>query len=511
MSGDLIQLQPSEDIDPPDATTASNTPIASSSVLARGVLWLGAARWSSQAIAWVVTLYMARILTDREYGAAGLVAVATSWVFALTELGLGTAMLALRDDAKRDASMLHSLVAATTLLGSVMIAAGAIPAAAFVHDAALAPLLAVGGLLVFVQGLSVVPLAMLQLRLDYRAVARVEFARAVTNTFGVAAFAFAGFRVWSLPLASIAASFVQLLLVARASRIRMIRPQWESIRELIKYGRYVLVSRMAWNTYVNADIVMVGRALSTGIAGQYQFAWNMATLPGEKLVNVVQAVMAPFFSALADNTPALRRYFLLITEGLAVVVFPVFLGIVAVADEAIPLIFGDKWRPAVLPLRLLIVYAMMQGVNSVVTHAATALRLARQTNYVNVVALIVLPPCFYVAAKLWGLPAVAMVWIVASPCMAALPLRLVLSRLQIRFTEYAAVLAAPVSASIGMWLAVELTRRYVPRPAHPGLALALDVAAGALAYPTVLLLAFPAHVARVKEMIQAVRAKKPDA
>jgi teichuronic acid exporter len=473
--------------------------------LARGVLWIAAARWSSQIVAWAVTLYMARVLTDREYGSAGLVAVATSWMFALAELGVGSAMLALRDEGEREAGALHALVVGTTLVGSMLLAIAAFPAAWFVHDDSLVLLLAIGGLAVVAQGLGVVPMALLQLKLDYRAVARIEFARSISNTLAVAVLAFAGARVWSLALGAIIATLVQVALLRHASPVRFVRPVWARVRATLAYARFILLSRMAWNTYINADIVMVSRAVSTAVAGQYQFAWNMATLPGEKLVNVLQAVIAPFFSALSNDVAAMRRYFLLLTEGLALAIFPIFVGIVAVADDAIPLIFGAKWIPSIAPLRLLVLYAMVQGVTSVAMHAATALKLARHTNVANIIALIVLPPAFFLAARNYGLSAVAAVWIVASPCLIARPLQMLLRRVDIRWRDYLLVFSAPTLASVAILLSVWAMRWLPLGHASPAASLSLKILAGAIAYTAVIFGVFPSHLTRLREIRAALR------
>ncbi|MCC7054113.1 MAG: oligosaccharide flippase family protein [Gemmatimonadaceae bacterium] len=491
---------------PPAIASAATTP--NSVVLARGVIWIAAARWSSQIIAWSVTLYMARLLTTREYGWAGLVSVVSSWVYSLSEFGIASTMLALRDEGLAKQRSLHTLVVLLTLGGSALIALGAIPAAAFMRDRELAPLLAVGGLLVLAQGFSAVPMALLQLRLDFRTVARIEFSRSLVNTLGVAAFALSGFRVWSLPLAALSGALVQAALSNHAVRVPFTRVRLAPLREMLAYARHIVVGRIAWLTYLDADVVMVGRAVGTTVAGQYQFAWNIATLPGEKLVNVVTAALLPFFSAIAEDLAKLRKYLLLMTEGLALVIFPVFIGIIAVADEAIPLLFGAKWQPAILPLKLLICYALIQALSSVMTNAASALRMARDVNRVPVFALLILPPCFYLAARYSSLASVALVWLVAAPAMAAWPMRLVLRRLDVRTSTFFASLITPTVASLTMLAVVAALQRWVTRPSHPMAALAVDVAAGGATYLLTLLVVFPTRVRWMIDAVNAVRASR---
>ena len=79
-------------------------------------------------------------------------------------------------------------------------------------------------------------------------------------------------------------------------------------------ARHLVVSALAWYLYSNADFAVVGRVAGLSALGYYQFAWNVAQLPGEKLANVLQAVVLPFFGSIGDDRNALRHYFLILSE-----------------------------------------------------------------------------------------------------------------------------------------------------------------------------------------------------
>src|ERR1700737_3623372 len=77
--------------------------------LVRGIAWTGAAKWSSQVLAWISTLVVARILTPDDYG---LVSMATVYLGVLTlvsEFGLGSAVVTLRDLNEEQIAQLNGL------------------------------------------------------------------------------------------------------------------------------------------------------------------------------------------------------------------------------------------------------------------------------------------------------------------------------------------------------------------------------------------------------------------
>ena len=65
--------------------------------LLHGVAWTAAAKWASQALSWVSWLIVARLLTPEDYGLVGMAAIYLGLITLLSEFGLGTAVLAVRE------------------------------------------------------------------------------------------------------------------------------------------------------------------------------------------------------------------------------------------------------------------------------------------------------------------------------------------------------------------------------------------------------------------------------
>ena len=65
--------------------------------LLRGVAWTAAAKWASQALSWVSWLIVARLLSPEDYGLVGMAAIYLGLITLLSEFGLGTAVLAIRE------------------------------------------------------------------------------------------------------------------------------------------------------------------------------------------------------------------------------------------------------------------------------------------------------------------------------------------------------------------------------------------------------------------------------
>src|SRR5262249_58706547 len=154
--------------------------------------------------------------------------------------------------------------------------------------------------------------------------------------------------------------------------------------------------------------------------GAYTFAWNLAYSVVEKVTGLLTGVTSSIFSAAKHDPSLLRRYLTHITGTLALVLLPATTGLALVAPDLL-VIVGDKWRAAVVPLQLLVVYAAVRSLTPILSQA---LNITGDTRYAmkrNVVAAIVLPIGFAIGAR-WGINGIATAWIVCHAPVVVVPL-----------------------------------------------------------------------------------------
>jgi O-antigen/teichoic acid export membrane protein len=294
--------------------------------------------------------------------------------------------------------------------------------------------------------------------------------------------AWAGQGYWALVLGNL---FGAVILSAVVTVRFGLVPAWPRTAELatpLSYARHILVGRIAWVLYRNSDILIAGRLLGSGLLGYYSMAWNVASLPGEKLGNVLTAATAPFFAAIQADRPALRHYFLRVTEALSLVLYPLLFGFLAVADLAVPLVLGEKWIPAVPVLRILIVFAAINAITTPVSQVLNVTGHTRTGMLSGLIALGVLPPAFLVGGMLWGMSGIAGAWIVGYPIVMLLPVRTALRTLEIPLGGYLGSARRAVEGVAVLAGAVWLMRLALPPGTSGWLELVGAVLAGAVGY-----------------------------
>ncbi len=457
---------------------------------ARGLAWTSAARWGSQVVSWLSTFLVARLLVPEDYGLVGMATVFLGLVRLLSEFGLGTAVVTLRELDRRQVAQINGLAVlagAAGCAGSWLLAA---PIGRFYGEPRLPAVVMVMGATFLISALRSVPLALLQKQLRFRRIAVVDILESVLVAVSAVLLALAGLGYWTLVAGWIVGAVVSTALLVAQAPHPFAWPRRRDLGPALGFSGHVLGSRLAWYSYSNADFLIAGRLLGQSALGFYTLAWNLASVPVDKVVAIVLRITPAFFAALRDDLAEVRRYLLALTEGLALLTFPLAFGLVLVADDFVLVALGTKWAGTIAPLRLLALYASIRSLTPLLPQVLNALGESRFALFNNLAAGLLLPAGFLVGSR-FGTVGIAAAWIAVHP-LVLLPLY----RRTFRVTglsprRYLAALAPAVSGTLLLAAAVLGVRLLLSGAAAgfgPAARLALQVAAGAAAYGLALFL-----------------------
>lgn len=470
--------------------------------LTRGVAWMGSVKWISQLFSWASTLVVARLLTPADYGLVGLATMYLGIVTLLSEFGIGTTVVTLRNLSRDELAQINTL---SMLFG----------VAGFAVSSAVAPLLAwyfaapqltwviiaMAGIFL-VTGARVVPQALLQRDMRFRSLAINDGIQALVLAVGAVTFAVLGFRYWTLVISAILGATFSTLAILRLVRVPYQWPRWHALAPALRFSQHTIVARLAWYVYQNADYFIAGKLLSKDSLGAYRFGWDLAFTPVEKLTSLVSGVTPAILSAAQDDRAALRRYILRISETLALATFPATIGLSLVAHNLVPLVLGEKWLAMVAPLQLLGVAAAIRSVAPILPQVLVVTGHNRRMMMVNLLGAVVMPVAFWIGSG-WGTVGLAVAWLTAYPVAVLAPMALSAFRqVDLRVADYLRALRAPLSGVAVMCLAVWGAGALQPDGMSRLLALVADIVAGVLGYGGTLMLF---HRERMLAIISRVR------
>jgi PST family polysaccharide transporter len=462
-------------------------------------------KWAIQIVSWAATVIIARLLSPSDYGLMGMAAVYLGLVALVNEFGLTAAILRGRDLTDSQVAQIGGFGIGVGALFCLVSVGAAVPIAHFYGEPAVRTIITVLSLNFIFSSASVLPRSLLARDLDFRRLAWIDGATNIVQLTCTIALAFLGFRWMALVFGSLVGRIAGAVLanIARPHRVAVPR-QLRSISESVLVGWHVVVGSDSWNTYQNAVFARVGRVLGKVALGAYTIGWEIATLPVERVSALVGQVTPGVFSSVQADRPALRRYYLGVIEGLAFITFPGAVGISLTAPLLVPVLLGDKWTAAILPLQLLSFYAGLRSIDTVTPQVLIYTGHSRQSMWYTVLAAIVLPSLFIVGTR-WGVSGVAGVWIVAYPLVVSPIYRLVFRILDLSPRAYLRAIWPATSGTAVMAAAVIATRYVLPAELDIRARLVSEVAVGVAVY-AVMMLTF--HRKRIQAAIAPLRSAR---
>jgi PST family polysaccharide transporter len=167
-------------------------------------------------------------------------------------------------------------------------------------------------------------------------------------------------------------------------------------------------------------------------------------------------VILPTFSRLQDDRERLAHIFLKSTESTALITCPVMVITILCAPVAVPIVFGDAWAPAVVPLQLLAVMTIQYLIFSITGAVLLAVGRADWEFRWTLLSMFVSFVAFVVGIN-WGITGVAAAYLISG--LVLCPVRLAMLGRVAPITGWGYVrclLPALVSSAAlcGVWLLV---------------------------------------------------------
>jgi len=469
--------------------------------LVRGLAWTGAVKWLSQLLSWVSTLVVARLLTPEDYGIVAMATVFVGLIGLLNEFGLGAAVVALRQLTDEQISSMHSLASLFGVCGFLLSCLVAIPAGRLFAASDVPLVIVVMGVGFTFLAMRSVPSALLEKALRFKLLAFLDGGQAMIATLTTLGLAWWGAGYWALVVGGVAGHGAVTAILWSYHPVRYTRPSLRSLHEALRFSSHVLVGRLLWYVASNADVFIAGRILGQGVVGAYSFASTMASLPLDKITALLSRVMPGFYSSVQTDPTALRRYLLLLTEGVSLITFPLGVGVAFLSEDGVIMLLGEKWVGVIAPLRILACWAVVRSVFTLISpilYVTGGARLAM----LNSVLCVMLYPIGFLVGSRWGAVGLAVAWIIVQPPTWVPIYRHVLQATGLSILTYLGVLWPAFIGTASMAGGIYLFLQVIPVGTPSYFRMIGEVACGAAAYFGVIMVFYRDRLSRFVDLIR---------
>jgi lipopolysaccharide exporter len=301
---------------------------------------------SSRAIGLVATLVVTRFLSPSEYGEVTVAAVLVMTANQFSTAGLGQFIVA-RPDAARSATfhatVFHVLLGVVALI--VLLALGG-PLGTMLDAPNMARFLPGLALGMLMDRVAFVPERVLARDLRFASLGVTRAGGDVVYSIVSVALAAIGWGGAALVWGNVARSGLKLVVFAasipRRDWLEPCRLTLRQTRELLVFGVPIALGALCAFASRRWDNLLVSRFFGPGPTGAYNLAYNLADVPAIQIGEQIGDVLLPSFARLEGRrrVDALVRSMIL----LCLVVFPLAVGLAAVAPTLVAAIFDARWQ-----------------------------------------------------------------------------------------------------------------------------------------------------------------------
>lgn len=467
-----------------------------------GALWTWVSRVGFYAISIISTTVLARILPSSAYGLMGMVVVFTGFLSLFRDLGGGMAVVRQKDPTQEFLSSVFwgNIVMAIATAGVLIAIAPAV--ARFYKEPQVVSIMMVLAIPFVISGVSIVHNALLRRQMAFRTLAMIELVSSAVSTATAIGMAMSGAGVWSLVGASVALALTGTALQMACSRWRpRFYFRWAELSPIFSFSLNLFGFNTVNYGLRNVDKFLIGRFLGASALGQYQFAYTLMLFPLQNITWALGNVLFSAFATIQDDNARFRSGYLKATRLIALITFPVMLGMMATAGPLVRTVLGERWLPVIPIVIILAPVGLVQSVTSTVGQIYMAKgRTDLQFRWAIISGVVILPAM--AVGLRWGTSGVAAMYTIATLLLSYPLLTLALPLIDLKISTFVASLWPCLWPSMVMAAVVALVRMSLEQTGLlVGIVFLISVLTGIVVYVGVLLFARTTALFDVLELL----------
>lgn len=213
---------------------------------------------------------------------------------------------------------------------------------------------------------SSIPLAIFRKKLEFKTMIKTQTIFGTLSQVSQIAFVYLGFGVYSLAMPSAVIIPIMTIVLFKQSGYKINftdfgTKQW---KEITKYTKHVVGSRVLTKLVNEGDTLLVGKLLGMEALGVYDLAFKFANLVNSQLLPIITNISLPIFSKDKNDISLTRDRFIKSTQIITFLIFPLSGVMLIFASEIVNVLYGSKWTLAVMPMQIFCLQAAFRSVSS---------------------------------------------------------------------------------------------------------------------------------------------------
>lgn len=316
----------------------------------KGTGYVAVAYGASTGLRLISSMVLSRLFVPAYFGIMALTSAIILGLFLISHLGLEDGVIQSPRGEERGflltAWTLQLIRGAGLFLITIPLA---FPVAAFYHERLLLPLLPLLGFSAFITALSSPSMLLLARQMGVGKISFLDLLSATVQFIVTAIWALIHADIWALIGGKLIAETVRT--IASYLIVRPIRPRFvlepEALREIIRFGRWILLSTALTFFALQSDRLILGKLVSWQMLGIYGIAYTLSDVPRQIISQFASRVGFPFIARFSHLPRPEFRQVLIKYRGYVLALGALALTIVITAgDQFIQHVYDKRYHQA---------------------------------------------------------------------------------------------------------------------------------------------------------------------
>ena len=384
--------------------------------VASGVAWSVAEKLGSMALQMVVSIVVARLLLPEDFGVLAILTFFTALSIVVIDSGYSQTLIRKTEPTEADyKSVFIFNIGVSIALYALLVAISPLIASYYNLPiiTRIAPVLM---LLLPLSALCVIQNTIFAREFRFATLSRINFASSAVAGGVAIVMALCNCGVWSLVGQRIAQIVVKALLLWFYGSWRCGGSfSIDALKSMGSFSFRLMGTDMISYLYNNIAQLFIGKMYSTDTLGYFNQAQKLKELPVTSAVQSFQSVTYPALANVKEKPTKLADSYRRVLMIVAAVMFPVMVGMIAVADDMFTLLLTDRWAATVPYFKILSLAGLLYPLSMIAYNilkvsgdGKTILRLEIAKKGIMTIILALTIP-HSVTAIAWGLVAMSAV------------------------------------------------------------------------------------------------------
>jgi len=319
-----------------------------------GFIWSGSETFLNQGFGFIQGVILARLLMPSDFGLIAMAGVFNALAKTLVDSGFSTALIRKKERSEIDYSTVFDVNIVMSAIMALLLCACSGLIASFYNEPLIAKIVCLNALLIFLGSFTAVQSTRLMANMEFKKRSKINMVIIVTNGLLAIGMAYCGLGVWSLIYPYFITFILSVFLYWYYQRwFPGFRFSILSFKELFGFGSKLLASSLLDVLYNNIYPLVIGKKYTSSDLAFYSKGNTFAKLPSVTITNVLALVTLPVLSDIQNEDERLQVSYRKFISLSAFVVFPLLIGMAAVARPMVILLITEKWEECIIYLQIL--------------------------------------------------------------------------------------------------------------------------------------------------------------